>query len=417
MKATSISSRGQLTLYFILLIAIILNCSMDRSAVSYAVLPIQQTFGLTNTQFGTLTSTFALGYLVMTLAGGFLADRWGVRRVLSFSVLMWSIAAILTGLSPNFYMLLLSRLLLGLAEGPTFPAYTRFIATHLNLQWRVRAASWGLAAIPCALVIGSPLVSELIVHWQWRLAFIFLGIGGALFSVLWFFIYREPICIPNNTMISLNSSTDTLKNVSTLLKNKHLLLNNAAFFAYGCTIFFAFSWLPDYFEKSYQLDLSAVGWYASLPWMVSTVMMLFGGMLSDALWARFKSLYIARSLVISGSLLLSVAGLFILITSSTFAWALWGISLGVGACFMACPAFYAINMDLAPDCPATSLGIMNVCFSLAGIISPPVIGFMIELTDNFFLSIVLLMCLSTMAALSIMIWQRPQLTTINQGVV
>lgn len=398
-------SRKRLIVCLLLLITIVFDCSMDRSAVSYAVIPIQKTFGLSNAEFGLLVSVFSVGYLIMNYAGGVLADTLGVRRVLTFSVLLWSLAAILGGLSPSFFILLFSRFILGIAEGPTFPCYAGFIATHLSMNWRVRATSWGLAALPLALALGAPLVSQLVIHFDWRWSFILLGIAGAILAVLWFVIYRDPnVSTPSPSSPSIWKDMQCFR---IILRNKNLVLNNFAFFAYGCTVFFAFSWLPDYFEQHNHLSLAKVGWYSILPWIVSTLLMLLGGTLSDFLWNRYRSLYIARSLLICIGLLLSVASFCIVLASQSLWVNLWGISFAIGFCFMTCPAFYSLNMDIEKNYPATSLGIMNIFFSLAGIISPPVIGWLSGMAGNFNSSIFLLMCISGVAALTVALWQRP----------
>ena len=62
-------------------IATIINY-LDRTALSYAITPIEQTFHLTNTDFGLIAAAFGVGYLLMTTIGGILVDKFGANKAI-----------------------------------------------------------------------------------------------------------------------------------------------------------------------------------------------------------------------------------------------------------------------------------------------------------------------------------------------
>jgi sugar phosphate permease len=99
----------------------------DRSALSYAIGPIKQEFGLNNADFGFIAAAFGVGYVVMTLVGGLLVDHYGSHKIWAGAATSWSLVTMLLGLASSFWMFCLFRALLGLAEGPHFPALTRSI--------------------------------------------------------------------------------------------------------------------------------------------------------------------------------------------------------------------------------------------------------------------------------------------------
>ncbi|MHB1948556.1 MAG: MFS transporter [Gammaproteobacteria bacterium] len=71
--------------------AIIINY-LDRTALSYAVTPLESQFGLNNSDFGIIAAAFGVGYLIMTVIGGILVDQFGARKIWSGFAILWSLA-------------------------------------------------------------------------------------------------------------------------------------------------------------------------------------------------------------------------------------------------------------------------------------------------------------------------------------
>src|SRR5262249_32465483 len=159
--------------WFIMLLAFLATIInyMDRSALSYAITPLQITFKLSNADFGLIASGFGIGYMVMTFLGGIIVDKWGAHKTWSVSAFLWSIVCGLLVAVTGFWMLYILRILLGITEGPAFPALTRVATDWLPTSQRARALAIGLCAVPFASVIGAPLISNLILYFGWRIMF------------------------------------------------------------------------------------------------------------------------------------------------------------------------------------------------------------------------------------------------------
>src|SRR3954471_3601302 len=91
MKPTTIRWR----IYGLLLVVITLTF-IDRFNMNVAAKYIQQEFSLNDVQIGFLLSAFVLGYALFQAPGGWLGDRLGARRVLTFSIVWWSVFTALT---------------------------------------------------------------------------------------------------------------------------------------------------------------------------------------------------------------------------------------------------------------------------------------------------------------------------------
>lgn len=388
---------------------------LDRTALSYAITPLREAYGLTNTDFGIIASAFGIGYLLMTVIGGVLVDNYGARKIWSLFALFWSLACILIGLATGFIWLFIFRLLLGVSEGPNFPALTRVAADWLPTKERARALAFGLAAVPFASVLGAPLISNLIAIVGWRLMFVILGASGLVWGLAWYTLFSDSPKESKHVSQSelehiqqdhVNTQRRTKTSWRFMLSNRTLLINNYAFFAFGYLLFFAITWLPGYLEQTYHMKITTVGWFLVAPWLTATILILAGGVISDWLWEKTKSVRIARSHLIWICQLLSAFCFIPLLFTHSITIVAISISLGVGFGLMPNAAFYAINADLAHDRAATSLGIMDAAFALAGILAPFITGWLAHSTGSFSAGISLMMLLTLSSAFLIVFFQK-----------
>jgi ACS family hexuronate transporter-like MFS transporter len=401
---------------------------LDRSAISFAITPIKQEFGIDDSAFGFIGGAFGMGYIFMTLGGGILVDKFGPRKVWAFAAMAWSTITACLGLAHSIQPLLVMRVSLGLAEGPHFPSLTRVVSDWLPPAERARATALGLAAVPFSSVIGAPLISQLIIHLGWRVMFAVLGSMGILWSAAWLFFFsnfpeknrfvsdselniiRIGISERNQEDSALRVAAADGKNPSTwkrLLTNPTLLANYYAFFAFGYTLFFSVNWLPGYLERAHGLKLSAVGMDLVYPWLTATVLLCTGGLISDAIWKKTGSIRKARSHVIWVCQLLSALSFIPLLFHPTLTEALISMSLGVGLGLMPNACFYAINCDLAKDKAGTSQGLMTCASATSSIAAPILTGWLVSATGNFSAAFGLLIFFSLTSVAAVIFLHQP----------
>ena len=138
-----------------------------------------------------ILSAFGLGYVLLTAFGGWLVDRFGTRIVWPLAAIGWSICVGLLGFAVGFWSFIGLRLLLGVTEGPHFPAMTRSISDWLPPAERARALSLGLVAIPLSSVVGAPVCSYLVADFGWRTMFIAISAIGILWAFVWYFLFTD----------------------------------------------------------------------------------------------------------------------------------------------------------------------------------------------------------------------------------
>ncbi|MBX9770054.1 MAG: MFS transporter, partial [Candidatus Obscuribacterales bacterium] len=408
-------------------IIIIINY-MDRTAISYAVGPLKQEFGLDNIKFGMIGSAFAIGYTIMTLGGGIIVDLWGARKCWTGAAVAWSICTGLLAVCTGFGHLVFLRIMLGITEGPCFPAMTRAVTDWLPMTERGRSSAICLAAVPLASVLGAPLISHLIVNLGWRMMFVVLGALGIVWSVFWWVMFRD---YPQNSkhvsaeelhhihegqVPHVHGSDEeirkhTLSNGKTtwkfILFNPSLMANNYSFFSFGYLLFFATIWLPGFLEQTYHLKVKEIGLYLVVPWLTAALFVTGAGILSDHLYRTTHNIRTSRTHIIWVSQMLSAVCFIALTQIHSLEMVIVFMSLGLAFGLAPNASFYSLNSDLAKDRAATSLGLMDCFLAFAGLIAPTVTGWLSETTGNFNSGIILMAGLIFTSALTVFFFQHP----------
>ena len=414
MKTSSTHYRWVVTglIFFITLINFI-----DRSAISFVIEPLKSEFHFTDTQFGMILSAFALGYVLLTALGGWLVDLWGTRIVWPISAIAWSLCVGLLGIASGFWSFIILRFLLGITEGPHFPAMSRSISDWLPASERARALSLALVAIPLSSVLGAPITSYLVADFGWRFMFMVMSVIGIVWAFVWYFLFRDKpeqspyVNAEERELITKHRTSakgaDSNVDWRFILTHPALLANNFAYFAFGYMLFFATLWLPGYFLAEHNLNLKSVGWYLTIPWLVSALFLKAGGFISDYLYKKTGKSRLARSHIIWVSQLLAAVFFILMGFSQTLGLSLVYLSLGLGFGMMPQPAFFSINIDVAKQRAGTSQGVTSSCLSLAGIIAPLITGWLIDLTGHYQAAFLLLGGITVMAVLVVILFHHP----------
>ncbi len=410
----------------LLLFSITVINYIDRESISYAIDVMGKTFHFSTTEQGFILGSFGVGYVVTTLLGGIAADRIGPRMTMGVAVIFWCIAMTMTGFAMGFVMIFLSRILLGLAEGPNFPSMTRAIGDWLPKNERAVALSSSLIAVPIALAVGGPLVTQLMSHVSWRGMFFVLAFVALLWLPFWWRYFRnfpeaskhvspeELAHIKENQAVAGFDETEKLKQRQSiknlwkfLISHPTLLANYWAFFVFGYYLFFFMSWLPTYLEKHYHLHLTTAGLFTVLPWAFAAIMMWLVGYLSDYIQRKTNNYRWSRSYPIIISQFLAAICVIPIIFINDVNKAMFFISLAVGFSMCTNAAYYAVNIDIVKERVGTALGIMEVMFALAGVLAPVITGWLISVTGHFKAGFVLLTVLALSSVIVMIIFHQP----------
>jgi MFS transporter, ACS family, glucarate transporter len=369
-------------------IVLVLLCIMyfitylDRVNVSTAAAGFGKDFHLSHTQIGLVFSAFAYPYLLFQVIGGWVSDRFGAKRTLIVCGLLWAGGTILTGFAGGLFSLLAARLLLGFGEGATFPASTAVMSRWIAKERRgfaqgiTHAASRiGNAAAPSAIV-------WIMLNYGWRQSFYICGAISLAWVLLWLVTFTEyPKDHPRITAAEL-AILPPPKPKAAAVPWKALFKRMApvtiVYFCYGWTLWLFLSWIPQYFLHSYRLDLAKSALFASVVFFAGVLGDTLGGIVTDKIFTRTRSLKKARSWMVSICMLFTLFVLLPLMFTHSLYVSMVCLAAGFFFAEMTIGPMWAIPMDIAPEYSGTASGMMNTGSALAAIISPLFSGYLID---------------------------------------
>jgi len=167
---------------------------VDRTALPIAMPTIADEFAMSSTMQGVVLSAFFWSYALLQVPGGWLIDRLGPRAVISGATALWGLFQTLAAATTSGLSLLLTRVGLGVAEAPMFPAGAKLNSLWLAPRERGRGAVLMDCGGPLGAAIGGITIAWLIVTLgSWRLAFVVAGaVTVALGLVAWRYLRDDP---------------------------------------------------------------------------------------------------------------------------------------------------------------------------------------------------------------------------------
>lgn len=159
----------------------------DRVNIGMALPHITKELSLNEIQAGWLGGSFAWGYLVTQLLAGYLALKFGSRKLIGVCLVLFGGISILTGFARSFEELLAIRFALGLAEGPIYAASSMLLTQWFVKPERGRAFGiWNLSVAAGGFLAG-PISAAVLAHHDWRMMMVIEGLPAWIFCLVWFF--------------------------------------------------------------------------------------------------------------------------------------------------------------------------------------------------------------------------------------
>jgi len=378
---------------------------IDRINISSAASPIQDEFGLSNTQLGVIFSMFGYAYLAFQIVGGWLGDKFGARKTLFWCGLLWAAATTITGFAAGLWSLMAARLMVGAGEGATLPTATRAMQNWTPPSRRGFAqgithsfARLGTAATP-------PIVAALTLHWGWRASFLVLGAMSLVWVIVWVCYFRNhPKDHPAITQQELDQIPVRPAGENVTVPWGPLIRRmwpvTLTYFCYGWCLWLYLTWLPLFFKKNFALNLSTSASFSAMVFLAGVVGDTVGGMLSDFILKRSGNVRLARLGVVIFGFLGALASLFPILFTHDIK--LVTICLAAGFFFaeLVIGPMWAVPMDIAPRYAGTAAGLLNSGSALAAIVSPLVAGYVIDRTHNWYLPFLMSMGLLLLGAVT-----------------
>ncbi|HEU0229706.1 MAG TPA: MFS transporter [Burkholderiaceae bacterium] len=367
---------------------------IDRVNISVAAPLIRDEMGLSNLELGLVFSAFAYPYAAMQIFGGWLADRFGPRKVLITLSLIWGAATVLTGFVGSVIALLVMRFALGIGEGGAFPTATRAFTYWMPVTQRGVAQGITHSFSRLGGAITPPLVVLIIALAGWRESFIVLGAISLVWTVLFIFVFRDnPAEHPRVTPAELAEINAGRVEQPKKEKGptpwgrliKGMWKVTFVDFCYGWSLWVYLTWLPSYLKDARGFDLKAMAIFTALPLLAGVVGDTLGGVVSDKLLRKTGNIRFARVSVLTFGLVGALLCMVPMVSMKDPLMAVLLLSLSFFCLELTNAVLWSLPIDIAGDYAGTAAGMMNTGFGVAGMISPVVFGFLIQSTGSYHL--------------------------------
>ena len=328
---------------------------VDRVNISVAAPVIMRETGWDKGRFGLVFSAFLIGYALLQIPGGVIADRWSARKILALSFCGFSLFTALTPLGQHaFFLLLALRFLVGAFESVTFPSLT-----SLNSRWIPRpefgrAQTFSVSGLTVGQMVAYPLTTWIVLHFSWPVVFYVNYIESNLAP-------KPAVPLP-------------LRAVFTAPPIFILSLSYMCFAYIGWMFLF---WFPTYLVEARGMSLGVMGAVGVLLHGAGFVGIISGGAISDWLlrkgWspqfarARFAGIGVALSLpfLLSAAIVPSTPACVIVLALFYFLFA------------SALAGYTTVSLEFNPHLAGSIFGMINTLGSFAGIFGPMTAGFML----------------------------------------
>ena len=370
---------------------------VDRLNLGIVAKSFQEEFNFTPQTMGWILGAFSLGYAWFHLPGGWLADRFGARRVLAGAIFWFSAFTALTTIAPKLPILNLAgaawtfavvRFLMGVGESAAFPVGNKMMGHWLGPKERGLGTSIFLSGVGVAGIIAPVLITRLATDFGWRTPFLALGLIGILAAFTCYayvtdrpeqnrFVNASELALiagPAATELNpLQGEAQRGRNVPwrKIFSSPSMWALMISHFCLVYPLYIFFTWFFIYLVKVRGITVSKASFWGSAPFVANIFMVPLWGWLSDRAVYKFgkqNGRRVAAWLGIGGSALLLWSGSHT--TNNTAA--LLQLAIAAGFNFAASAILYTTCTDISKKSSGSVSGMMATFGSLGGAASPVV---------------------------------------------
>lgn len=327
--------------------------------------------GLSNAAAGSFMSAFFIGYVITQIPGGVLADRFGVKIVLSAGVLLTGLASIGMSFITTYSQGFTVRVITGLGAGVVMSCCSKVISEYFEQKDRGIAFGILLVGPTLGLNIANKLGAYLLQNYSWHTAFQVVGYIAVGIAVIVFFMIKN-----NKSEGAVTEKVTLLSGIKAVFTSRNLIGVCLAGFFYMFLNLGTSTWANAYLG-SLGYDIVTAAGVMSMYSIAGIVGSILTGLVVKKLNLNVKYYLLIVFVIIAVSTLLFG------FQADLGALKVVGMILGF-VTYLPNAHLNALITKYAPDKLAGSaMGVQNCVFQMASILSPIVIGWTVDLTGNF----------------------------------
>jgi len=343
---------------------------------------------ITESRAAFLGSVFFLGYFLFQVPAAVYAMRKSAVRLIFIALISWGVLSALTGVIRVYWLLVVDRMLLGVAESLIFPSMLILLTNWFTRAERSRANAILILGNPVTVTWMAAATGFLIKAVGWRMTFILEGIPSVLWAFVWVLVARDR---PHEASWLGTGSSERLEaaleleqsalpqygNLSAVLRVPSVILLCVQYFFWSFGVYGLVLWIPEMIRSGSARGIEAVGLLSAAPFLLAVILMVVTAYYSD------RTLH--RKIFVWPLLLLSGVALFCsyVFAGNHFWLAYAALIVAGGTMYAPYGPFFAIVPEMLPSTVAGEvMALINTFGALGGFAGTWLVGLLQALTGN-----------------------------------
>jgi ACS family glucarate transporter-like MFS transporter len=368
--------------------------SLGKISLGIAGKNIQDEFRFSDATMGWILSAFVVGYALFQFPGGWAADRYGPRKVLTFAILWYSVFLAAMAMAPKLPLshwiglagtFAVIRFFVGAGEAFTSPNSAKVVGSWMSSGRLAFGISFYNLGIGAGGVLTPILIAWTMQHWGWRTSFWLCGLIGGFFAIVWsLYITDRPEQHPHVNSAELEllrprTEPEDGRPARNIAKGRppwRMILSSGLvrclILSYMCrayAMYFFDTWFFIYLIRSRGLTISRGGKWGATPYLAILLLSPIGGWFSDFAVRKFGKRR-GRQTAVWVGMACSAMLVWIGCNTSNNTVAILLVACGAGFNMFANITWWATCIDLVPSYAASLSGLMNMCGALSGALAP-----------------------------------------------
>lgn len=383
-KKQKVTSHAYTTLALIFIAYII--CFIDRSAMNIALAYVGKDFGLSPAALGGVASAFFFSYSLMQVPGGWLVDRFGSKKMIVFSLAMWSLFTVLTGFAWSVASLLVIRILFGIGEGGYPTASLKQIAEEFPTDAKSQATTVAISSNYVGSALAPVIIAPIIATLGWRNAFHIMGLIGLVY-VLIYWLKERPL--------TTNVTKSASKKFNWKLVDKRIWSFFFIIFGLNTITKGLDTWMPTYLLTARHINLTGIAWLVPLPSIAAGLGAASAGFIMVRFFKGKERWLISATAALTMLFMYgmySSKSLAAIIIFEVLAYLVKSISFAT--------TFGYVAQIIGAKTYGSSVGVVNFGGQVAGFVAPLIIGAIVSATSSYSMAFLFLVAAAGLALVS-----------------
>ena len=340
--------------------------------------------GISNTQAGWLMALFFLTYMIFQLPAGYLGDRFGPRKTLTYGAGISIVGNLIFSQATSFGILAVGQLVNGLGQSLGWTSSLKLIVNWFPRARRATAIGWFATCVTGGSSLGIWMSGLLGDHLGWQSSFMIPPVLMVIVALFFWNLVRD---LPHEKglpdfedeiHIEKQIESDPRSRIALVLTNRILWMVALVYFCFCYVQFGCLVWIPSFLKEGYAMTVEQAGTLSAMVLLPGAFASPLAGFLSDHYFnGRRKPLLILGMAVLGGSTLILFFGVNLILASGLLA--VIGLMIIMPDILLAAYPSDVLSRKLA----ATGMGFLTTFTSIAGIITTPISGKIVDLFGSY----------------------------------